>query len=56
MGFLCAGNGGGIAFLCGRDDFGGATRGSSMYDVLFVALGIAGFAVCVGYVYLCDRL
>ncbi len=29
---------------------------SSMYDVLFVALGIAGFAVCVGYVHLCDRL
>jgi hypothetical protein len=33
-----------------------ATGGIAMYDVLFVALGIAGFAVCVGYVYLCDRL
>jgi hypothetical protein len=31
-------------------------EGFPMYDVLFVALGIAGFAVCVGYVYLCDRL
>jgi len=27
-----------------------------MLDVIFLALGIGGFALCLGYVYLCDRL
>jgi hypothetical protein len=25
-------------------------------DALFLALGIGGFALCLGYVFLCDRL
>ncbi len=29
---------------------------AAMLDVIFVALGIGGFAVCLGYVYLCERL
>jgi hypothetical protein len=29
---------------------------SAMLDVVFLALGIGGFAVCLGYVFLCDRL
>jgi hypothetical protein len=29
---------------------------TAMLDVIFLALGIGGFAVCVGYVFLCDRL
>ena len=31
-------------------------RGGSMLDVIFVALGVGGFAVCLAYVYICDRL
>jgi hypothetical protein len=28
----------------------------TMLDAIFLALGIAGFAACLGYVYLCERL
>jgi|GEM_PF-2673216 hypothetical protein len=28
----------------------------AVLDVLFLALGIGGFALCLGYVFLCDRL
>jgi len=27
-----------------------------MLDIIFIGLGIAGFAACFGYVFLCDRL
>jgi hypothetical protein len=27
-----------------------------MLDVIFLALGVAGFAVCLGFVYLCELL
>jgi hypothetical protein len=30
--------------------------GIPMLDIIFIGLGIAGFAVCLGYVFLCDRL
>jgi hypothetical protein len=33
-----------------------ASTGTAMLDIIFLALGIAGFAVCLGYVHLCDRL
>ncbi len=35
---------------------GEAAREVTMYDVIFVALGIAGFAACLGYLHLCERL
>jgi hypothetical protein len=28
----------------------------TMLDIVYVALGLAGFAVCLGYVHLCNRL
>jgi hypothetical protein len=31
-------------------------EGVPMLDLVFLALGIGGFAVCLGYVFLCDRL
>jgi hypothetical protein len=39
---------------CGSDPSDKAR--SAMLDVVFLALGIGGFAVCLGYVFLCDRL
>jgi len=27
-----------------------------MFDLVFLALGIGGFAACIGYVLLCERL
>ncbi len=27
-----------------------------MLDLVYLALGIAGFAACLGYVFLCERL
>jgi len=27
-----------------------------MLDAIFLALGIGGFALCLGYVFLCERL
>ena len=33
-----------------------AIRGFSMFDVIYVLLGIAGFVACLGLVHLCDRL
>jgi hypothetical protein len=30
--------------------------GLIMYDILFLTLGLAGVAVCVGYVLLCEAL
>ncbi len=31
-------------------------RKLAMLDVLYLILGVGGFAVCLGYVHLCDRL
>jgi hypothetical protein len=31
-------------------------KGLSMLDLLYIAIGLAGFAVCVGYVRLCEFL
>jgi hypothetical protein len=31
-------------------------QGFCMYDVIYLVLGVGGFAVCLGFVHLCDRL
>lgn len=36
--------------------FSSRIRPPVMLDAIFLALGVAGFAVCLGYVYLCERL
>jgi hypothetical protein len=33
-----------------------APKGPAMLDVLYLALGLGGFALCIGYVHLCDKL
>jgi hypothetical protein len=31
-------------------------RSPTMFDILYVLLGVGGFVVCIGFVQLCDRL
>ncbi len=57
MEFLCARAGRRIAFLCPVEDVcGHLPERHHMLDVLYLALGIGGFALCIGYVHLCDKL
>jgi hypothetical protein len=59
MRFLCPARPGSLAFLC---DDGESFRqpkhshGTDMLDIIFVAAGLAFFAVGVAYTLLCDRL
>jgi ABC-type antimicrobial peptide transport system permease subunit len=34
----------------------GASRSTSMLDILLLALGLAFFAAAIGYTYACERL
>jgi hypothetical protein len=62
MRFLCPAAQGRLVFLCLAADDRCAMNNSpsdevtAVLDVLYLALGIGGFAACLGYVYLCDRL
>jgi hypothetical protein len=57
MRFLCRGAVHPIAFLYLRDQTSTPNIGeANMLDVLFVAAGLAFFAVGLGYTLLCDRL
>lgn len=39
-----------------KSTVGGSSKGLSMLDLLYVAIDLAGFAVCLGYVRLCEFL
>jgi hypothetical protein len=59
MGFLCQRPDRGIAFLCRFDELGDPythNTGPVMLDIVFIGLGVAGFAVCLAYVRLCEWL
>jgi hypothetical protein len=62
MRFLCRAAPGRLVFLCAAVDHCYATQPLSsgevivVLDVLYLALGLGGFAVCLAYLFLCDRL
>jgi len=48
-----------LAFLCNDSEFAGwfhSPHGIDMLDIIFVAAGLAFFAVGLAYTLLCDRL
>lgn len=56
MNFLCRAGTHRLDFLCREVHLRKAILEARMFDLLFVAIGIAGFAVCLGYVRLCEFL
>lgn len=59
MEFLCPARSGSLAFLCNDGEFAcwfHSPHGIHMLDIIFVAAGLAFFAVGLAYTLLCDRL
>ena len=58
MQFLCPAIPSSVAFLCRTVNTKPfvLAKGQTMYDAIYLLLGLGGFVVCLGFVQLCDRL